>query len=944
MFNMLIRINRCLLQLIAALLLSSVWLSAQEVQVSGQVLDAQSGKGLAGAEIRLPTLTFFSNDAGDIDFKANIGDLTEVIVTIFKPGFQEKQVVLNPKGRSGLNLGAVKLNILEGKDALSAEEFVPVVTLSESDLNNDGEQNVSGLLTASNDVFISAASFHFSAANFRLRGYYGQHNDVYFNGVQMNDLESGFPSWNLWSGLNDVVRSRTNTVGLGPNPYGFGDFGGVSALDVRPSRQRKQLRVSYALSNRSYNNRVMATYNTGQLASGWAFSVSASRRWAQESYVPGTFYDAYSYFLGIEKKLNEQHSFNFTALGSPVKRGRSAAATAEMYDLAGSNYYNPNWGYQQGEKRNARVQNTLQPMAILRHDWQINEKTRLTTAAGYQFGRNGSTALDWYNARDPRPNYYRKLPSYIQSDQAAQVEDLLRNNESLRQINWDYFYQVNRNNPITVQDADGIVGNTVTGNRSQYVVEERRFDRSLLSFNSNLETTIGEKIRLSGGLSYQQQVGKNFKTLNDLLGGDFYLDIDKFAEFADSSGNEEFYQNNIEVPNGIVRQGDRFGYDYGTKHRKLGSWAQMEFYLPKFDFFVSGSATSVSFWRSGNLANGKFPENSKGDSPRQNFLDWGAKAGATFKVDGRNYLLLNGGYFSQAPLMRNTFISPRTRDQVVPNLSNENILSAEGGYILKSPYLKGRLIGYYTEIKNQTQVNNFYLDNAITNSDGSTVGGFVNYVMTGLNTRYAGLELGLEWAFSPGWKATGALAKGRYVYSSRPNVAVYLDNVASKLREDVAYIKNFYVANNPQTAGTIGLSYNSPRFWFVNVNLNYFDNIYIDINPDRRTVAAVSYVSNPAFSDQVVEKGSPLWNQIIDQEKAPSAITLDFFGGKSWKINDVFLYLNVGVNNILDKKDFITGGFEQYRFDYVGKDVSKFPSNYYYSFGRNYFVSLAVRL
>jgi len=131
---MLIRINRCLLQLIAALLLSSVWLSAQEVQVSGQVLDAQSGKGLAGAEIRLPTLTFFSNDAGDIDFKANIGDLTEVIVTIFKPGFQEKQVVLNPKGRSGLNLGAVKLNILEGKDALSAEEFVPVVTLSESDL------------------------------------------------------------------------------------------------------------------------------------------------------------------------------------------------------------------------------------------------------------------------------------------------------------------------------------------------------------------------------------------------------------------------------------------------------------------------------------------------------------------------------------------------------------------------------------------------------------------------------------------------------------------------------------------------------------------------------------------------------------------------------------------------------------------------------------------
>ena len=58
----------------------------------------------------------------------------------------------------------------------------------------------------------------------------------------------------------------------------------------------------------------------------------------------------------------------------------------------------------------------------------------------------------------------------------------------------------------------------------------------------------------------------------------------------------------------------------------------------------------------------------------------------------------------------------------------------------------------------------------------------------------------------------------------------------------------------------------------------------------------------------------------------------------------MFLYLNVGVSNILDNRNFITGGYEQLRFDYETKDVDRFPSRYYYAFGRNYFINLAMRI
>jgi hypothetical protein len=57
----------------------------------------------------------------------------------------------------------------------------------------------------------------------------------------------------------------------------------------------------------------------------------------------------------------------------------------------------------------------------------------------------------------------------------------------------------------------------------------------------------------------------------------------------------------------------------------------------------------------------------------------------------------------------------------------------------------------------------------------------------------------------------------------------------------------------------------------------------------------------------------------------------------------MFLALNAGVNNILNNKSIITGGFEQLRFDVENKDVNKFPPRLFYAFGLNYFLSATIR-
>jgi len=72
-------------------------------------------------------------------------------------------------------------------------------------------------------------------------------------------------------------------------------------------------------------------------------------------------------------------------------------------------------------------------------------------------------------------------------------------------------------------------------------------------------------------------------------------------------------------------------------------------------------------------------------------------------------------------------------------------------------------------------------------------------------------------------------------------------------------------------------------------------------------------------------------------------MTLDLFGGKSFKINDYFVYLTIGVNNILDNTELVTGGYEQLRFDFESKNANRFPERRYYMYGRNYFINLAFR-
>jgi hypothetical protein len=160
------------------------------------------------------------------------------------------------------------------------------------------------------------------------------------------------------------------------------------------------------------------------------------------------------------------------------------------------------------------------------------------------------------------------------------------------------------------------------------------------------------------------------------------------------------------------------------------------------------------------------------------------------------------------------------------------------------------------------------------------------------------------------------------------------DNDAKIMDDDrKVYFKNYFVGGMPQTVGALGVKYNSPKYWFIGINGNYFGNAYIEPNPDRRTEEATGRYS----ADDI------RFEQLLSQEELPSAFTMDLFGGKSWRIKyKYYVGFTLSLSNVLNNTSYASSGFEQLRYN--PNDIEKFPPKYFYLYGRNFFLNIYFRM
>ncbi len=809
----------------------------------------------------------------------------------------------------------------------STDEDESAFTFTEAQLGtDDNTMPTISIIGSNNNVYAKDVNFRFSPVRFKYRGYGGKYNEMFINGNPVNDVERGEFNFSYVGGLNNQTRGVEYALPLEDNNFSMPALSGSNNYNFRPSSMPAGHRISLAGANRNYTIRGMYNYNSGITKNGWVLSAALTYRWAGEGYIEGTFYNALSYYVGIEKIFNEKHSLSLVTWGNPTERGAQSASTDEMYWIPNDRNYNPNWGYQNGKKRNSRVINSFAPSALLTWDWKISDNTKLVTSVLGKYSKYSSSRLNYNNSVNPAPDYYSKMPSYYynvwnpptgEQDIADRqdfldwytVYDNMSRSKANRQINWDKLYQAN-------------VAANAAGQEAVYYLQAYHDDQLALSVASTLTQKISKNSTLNFGIQLSTNKGMHYQTLEDRLGANKFTNINTYVAGTYGATSDAIKYDMNEPVGKQIYAGDRFGYDYNIFVNKATAWTRYYLDWNFAHIFVAGRINGVTMQRDGKMRNGLAPDNSYGKSGKAKFLDGGGKIGVHLNIGKGHTIALGGGYEWMAPTARTAFAAPQVNNDFVKNLKLERVMSAEFGYQLQTSWMHANLNAYYSRMNDVTEYTMAYSD--IEHS-------FSYISLTGINKEYYGLELGLNFKVTENFniKTLGVISEAKYTNNADISYMLSEGIVNPKNNslyyDDICLNKGMHEGGTPLAAASIDLSYHAGG-WFVDVIGNYYDKIYLYYSPITRY-----YNSFPTMKDEdgnVIKdiNGNPMHNTDAcgDQAKGKGGFMLDLSIGKSFYLpKGHSLSVNLMMTNVLNNTSICTGGMEQNRRDQdaEGKDL-----------------------
>jgi hypothetical protein len=205
--------------------------------------------------------------------------------------------------------------------------------------------------------------------------------------------------------------------------------------------------------------------------------------------------------------------------------------------------------------------------------------------------------------------------------------------------------------------------------------------------------------------------------------------------------------------------------------------------------------------------------------------------------------------------------------------------------------------------------------------------------MTGVNQQQKGLELGLEKTIFISHNLQCAFGFGNFSYSDRTTAQAWQsNNNAALFSNRTIYLKNYHLGGSPQAVVGFGYRYMSVRRFYVGLNLSYFDQIYAEINPDKRTKEAMGVYA---------ESELDLAQKVLAQEKLPAYYILNANIGKSFRLRkNSGLNVQLSVNNLLNSQNNKLFAAEQLRWD--SQYPERFQNKYTYMTGRTYMAQIIM--
>lgn len=837
--------KKTLLTLMLALSMTVIF--AQSA-VSGKVIDAETGEALIGATVleKGTSNGVITNMQGAFTITVPNGATLEISYV----GFLTQEIASNAD-LSSIKLESDAVGLAEvqviASFAIDRKTPVAVSRITQSEIETKiGSQEFPEILKSTPGVYATKAGGGFGDGRINVRGFNDENVAVLINGIPVNDMENGNVYWSNWAGLTDATTSMQVQRGLGASKVAVPSIGGTINILSKATDKKEGGSVFVSTGNDAYS-KVGFSVSSGLKDNGWAFTLSGAKTQG-DGYVDGTEFLGYSYFANIAKKINSNHEVTFTAVGAKQRHGqRQNQSGLQDYELAKSGIkYNPDWGYRDGQVVHVEDNFYHKPQLSLNHYWTLSNKTDISTAvyASFGSGGGGGTGGDFGPARTNR----------VGGDYGT--------------MNIDALVEINENNPS---------GESLAWLRAS------RNDHNWYGVLSTLNHELSSNLTLLAGVDLRSYTGKHFYEVTDLLGGDYILNDD-----------------DINNPNRILREGDKYNYNYDGHVGWQGVFGQLEYTQGQLSAFLSTSISNTSYSQT------EYFNYLESDPEREtdpiNFLGYQVKGGANYNLDDNHNVYVNIGTFSKAPFYRNVFTN-RTSNEANTEAKNEEIFSAEVGYGLRMGSLNVNLNVYRTEWNNRA------FTSARTDLEGNTI--FAN--ITGINALHQGIEIDGKYTVTPKLSVSGMISLGDWRWVSNVTDVIVEDENNNQIGDPIdIYIEDLKVGDAAQTTAALGFKYNLLDGLFISMDYNFYDNLYASYSPTARTTP---------------ESNNDAW-------KVPAYSLLDFNLTYKFRISDFNAAMYGNIYNILNTK-YVADAND-------GADNNAQTANVYYGYGATWNLGLKV--
>ena len=833
-----------------------------QATVAGRVTDAETGQGLAGANVIIEgtSIGAAANATGDYsisDVPAGTQTVTASVI-----GYASSSTTVNvPSSGSvttnfALSGEAIELSGLEVL-ASRADERTPVAytNVTKADMEfRLGSQDIPMSLNTTPSVYATQQGGGAGDARINVRGFNQRNVAVMINGVPQNDMENGWVYWSNWDGVGDVASIQMQR-GLSAVNLATPSIGGSMNIITDPTALSSGGKFRQEIGAGGFVKTTL-NYNTGLIGDKMAFSGTIVRK-TGDGVIDKTWTDAWAYYIGASYAMNETNRFELYAVGAPQRHGQNLykqnlgaydsdfAASVDGYDTGalGSDgqfrdegeangigfgrTFNQNWApvsssyqgkqywYMYGAKTvdrhspdflNERENFFHKPLVNLNHYLTLNSKMRLSSILYWSGGSGGGTGT------------YGKIPTMDADENLGDDDYKFYYGRSPWVRDWDALITMNSGSDATVYvdktalsrdpgQSVGILRNSINRQNTYGLISKLNLDMS-------------DALKLQLGVDWRMAGIEHAREVRDLMGGDYYID---FADDNYSSGKQ-------------VKLGDIIAYHNETTVDWIGFFAQGNYTAGPISAYGMAGFSSIAYSYQDHFTVADEKIVADPISTMQ------FKGGAMFDLNESMSVFANFGLSEKPPIMDNVIYFDGT---VASDPANEKFQSMEAGANYSSGMFAVKTSYYNTDWQDRN------LTKAVTSGQGSSGDTDVIF-LSGINQNHSGIEveasaqlmsmLRFDAAVSLGnWKFVGD-ASGNYQEDEFNEQGQVIGQTSTTYNYA---LDGLFVGDMPQTGYVMGITLTPISGLRAQVLYNMYDKNYSDWGPSDR-----EYSGNDSEADR----------------------------------------------------------------------------------------------